>query len=123
MVAIFFFLTMLLFIPLGQATGEEMDRHQPTSAYIVNIFSSLIGIWLFSLVSFLRLPPFTWYLVFLIGILIYFYVRNRRSNIDWALAGVLVLIVGFFNQGAMWSPYSRLSLDEQFLTDKSKDQG
>ena len=29
-VAIFFILTLLLFIPLGQATGEEMDRHKPT---------------------------------------------------------------------------------------------
>jgi len=119
MVAIFFFLTALLFIPLGQATGEEMDRHPPTSAYIVNIISSLVGIWLFSLVSFLRFPPVTWYLVFLIGIIVYFYVRNRRSTIDWALAMGLVLFVGFFNQGVLWSPYSRLSLDELYLPGKS----
>ena len=122
MVAVFFFITVLLFIPIGQATGEEMDGHPPTFAYIVNILSSLAGIWLFSLVSFLQMPPYTWYLIFLVGILIYFYLRNRRQLVDWALAVGLVVGVGLLNQGALWSPYSRLSLEDQYFTDNNNSE-
>ena len=105
-----------VFDPIGQATGEEMDKHKPTLAYIVNIFSSLAGIWLFSLVSFLQMPPLTWFLIFLIGILTYFYICGRHHVLDWTLAVGLVVAVGFFNQGAFWSPYSRLSLSEHNLS-------
>jgi MFS family permease len=121
-VAIFFFITVLLFIPIGQATGQEMDGHQPTIAYIINILSSLAGIWLFSLISFLQLPPFTWYLIFLFGILIYFYLRDRRKVMDWAMAFGLVVAVFVFNQGAFWSPYSRLSLKEHNFIDKNNNE-
>jgi len=114
-VAIFFVLTLLLFIPLGQATGEEMNRHMPTRAYIVNILASLVGVWLFSLVSYLRLPPWTWYLVFLSGVLGYFAVRERRSWVDLTIAGAILLGVAVLNRGAMWSPYSRLSLQDHNL--------
>ncbi len=37
-VLIFFLLTMLLFIPLGQATGEEMARHAPLVDVVLMAF-------------------------------------------------------------------------------------
>jgi len=60
-ILVFFFLTLFLFIPLGQATGEEMANHLPVPSYIVNILASLVGVWLFSLVSFLNTPPILWF--------------------------------------------------------------
>jgi spermidine synthase len=123
MVAIFFFLTMLIFIPLGQATGEEMDHHKPVPAYIVNIFASLIGIWIFSIVSFLQMPPAIWYLLFLLGILSYFAIRGRRSVLDFILAGTMVIGLFLLNDNTIWSPYNRLSLEDLELKKQGSDQG
>ena len=67
-VLIFFLLTMWVFIPLGQATGEEMLRHAPVPAYIVNIVASLTGIWIFTGLSYLQTPPVLWFGLGLFGL-------------------------------------------------------
>jgi spermidine synthase len=109
-VIIFFFLTLFLFIPLGQATGEEMAKHLPVSAYIVNIIASLVGIWLFSLLSYLNTPPIVWFAFSLIGIGIYlaFYHKFR-----WMM-GVVFLItlfgIGIVEPKTIWSPYNRIDI-------------
>lgn len=115
MVTLFFVLTMFLFIPLGQMTGEEMARHQPVPAYVVNILSSLLGIWVFSLISFLQVPPVFWFGVALLGLAIYFYQRASLSRLDWVWIGLSLLGLAAFNAGAIWSPYQRLSYTDLYL--------
>ena len=64
---IFFLLCTFLFVPLGQATGEEMAKHPPIKAYAVNILASLLGVWAFSLLSYWQTPPVVWFAVGLAG--------------------------------------------------------
>lgn len=115
MVLIFFFITVFLFIPLGQATGEEMRHHKPIPAYIVNIVASLAGVWIFALISYLQLPPVAWFGLGIIGIAGYLGYRRCLSKTAIALYSTSFLLLLIFGQGAMWSPYQRLQLEEQFV--------
>ncbi|MEW5868734.1 MAG: hypothetical protein AB1894_05610 [Chloroflexota bacterium] len=115
MVVVFFVLTMLMFIPLGQATGEEMARHKPVPAYVVNIAASLLGIWAFTLVSYLQVPPVIWIGLALLGVVVYYRLRSRISPLDWGMLALILIGLGAFNGGAIWSPYQRLSYTDLIL--------
>ena len=121
-VLVFFLLTVFLFIPLGQATGEEMARHTPVPAYIVNILASLAGVWVFSFLSYLQTPPAIWFGLGLIGFGFYLYDQRAlsRRTVGIFAAALVALIV--FGQGAIWSPYQRLQVTDLYLARQSDGQ-
>ena len=50
-----------VFVPIGRILGAAMDRHKNViQAYSINVFGSLMGIWLFVALSGLWLPPVVW---------------------------------------------------------------
>lgn len=114
-VVIFFLLTMFLFIPLGQATGEEMARHAPVPAYIVNIVASLTGVWVFSLLSYLQTPPVIWFGVGLLGVGLYLAFRQALSRFTMAIFVLALIGLAVFGQGTIWSPYQRLEVTDLSL--------
>ena len=58
-----FLMILVAFIPLGQILGSLLDNHRNIiAAYSINIIGSLIGIWVFSLLSFYYTPPWMWLL-------------------------------------------------------------
>lgn len=114
-VLIFFLMTMFLFIPLGQATGEEMARHEPVPAYFVNILASLIGVWLFSIISFLQSPPVVWFGIAILGAAVYFRKRYTMSRLNWSILGLVLVAIVLFSRDAVWSPYQRLSVSDLYL--------
>ncbi len=63
-VGLLFFLlacTMWSFIPLGRITARLLaEDPEPLRGYLVNLLGSLLGIWLFVLLSGLRQPPAVW---------------------------------------------------------------
>ncbi len=114
MVLVFFLMTMSLFIPLGQATGEEMAHFAPIPAYTVNILASLTGVWLFTLLSYLQTPPVLWFGLSLLGIGLYLAAKRMLSR-STVLIFVLVLIgLIVLGQGVIWSPYQRLEIWDSF---------
>ena len=115
MVLIFFLLIVMLFIPLGQATGEEMAEHDPVPAYVVNILASLMGVWVFSLVSYLETPPILWLALSMLGTGVYFTYRRAFSKIGLLLFVITLGVVGVFSKQATWSPYQRLDLSPAYL--------
>jgi hypothetical protein len=114
-VLVFFLAIMFLFVPLGQATGEEMARHSPTLAYIVNIFGSLIGIWAFSLLSYLRAPPVIWFGLGLLGVGVWLYATQALSRFATTVSVLIIIGLVVFGRGAVWSPYQRLEVSDLFL--------
>jgi hypothetical protein len=114
-VAVFFLVTMFLFIPLGQATGEEMARHAPVPAYIVNIVASLAGVWAFSLLSYLQTPPVIWFGVGLLGVGLYLAARQALPRFTVAVFMLVPIGLAVFGQGTIWSPYQRLEVTDMFL--------
>ncbi|PWB54067.1 MAG: hypothetical protein C3F13_07180 [Anaerolineales bacterium] len=103
-----------VFVPIGRLLGRLLDDHPNTIfAYSVNIAGSLIGTWLFVILSFFYLPPFWWFAVFavIMSIFIIWTRVNWRINISLLIA--IIVLSWFAGQvpGALkviWSPYQKL---------------
>ena len=115
-VLVFFLLILFLFIPLGQATGSEMARHGPVSAYAVNLLASLVGIWAFSVVSYLQTSPAVWFGLGLLGLWLYLRSRQLLSRLDSLVMPLTVVGLAVFGQGEIWSPYQRLVVEDRWAT-------
>ena len=77
-----------IFVPVGRILGRLMDEHPNTIwAYSVNIAGSLVGTWLFVLMSFLYQPPFAWFLVFGLLMLIFIVWTKKDRRINFLLVG------------------------------------
>ena len=109
-----------MFIPLGRLLGRLLEEHPRTIwAYSVNVAGSLVGIWLFVLVSGLGMSPVVWFALaaaLLAGLILCLENRPRR-RIDLALAGGLVVLAWIAGRepGSLevrWSPYQKLVLYE-----------
>lgn len=115
-------LVMLLiveaFIPVGRLLGRLMDRHpRPILAYSINVMGSLVGIWLFVLLSMKHQPPVVWFGV--LSLLALPFLAIRRPTSRTALLGLVALVIAASfadrDRGAIqvvWSPYQKLALFE-----------
>src|SRR3954469_6100120 len=50
-----------LFVTVADRMGDELTKHPPLRAYVVNLLGSLAGVAAFALVSWLQLPPVVWF--------------------------------------------------------------
>lgn len=107
-----------IFVPIGRLLGRLIDDH-PNSigAYSVNVAGSLVGTWLFVVLSLFYLPPILWIVVvvILMAILIFWTRRDWRINI--ALLGIMAILAWFAGQvpnslSVIWSPYQKLMVRE-----------
>ena len=116
-----------VFVPIGRLLGRLMDDHPRTIwAYSVNVSGSLVGIWLFVLISAFYQPPVTWFAV--MGVLTAFFlnINSKEKKVNIALiAGIIVLswFAGkdFGSINVVWSPYQKLNLKEWKHGDKVVD--
>jgi hypothetical protein len=103
-----------IFVPIGRILGRMMDDHPNTIwAYSVNVAGSLVGTWLFVILSFFYLPPFGWFVVFAIMMVIFMTWTRRDWRINLSLLGAIVLLSWFAGQvpgslNTIWSPYQKL---------------
>ena len=114
------FLIMILlvemFIPIGRLLGRLLNEHPNTiQAYSFNVAGSLVGTWLFVLLSFLYQPPLTWFLV-LAALTVVFLDRSSKSwrlNLALLVGTVALSLFAGIMPGSMevvWSPYQKLVL-------------
>src|SRR5262249_39551942 len=105
-----------LFLPLGRLLGRTLADHPQTiRAYSVNVAGSLIGVWLFVLLSALHSPPVAWAAAAAGLLLAVGYALGRLQRLDVMLAGALVPLAAIagYEPGAIevhWSPYQKLAL-------------
>jgi hypothetical protein len=104
------------FVPVGRLMGRLLDEHPRTIlAYSVNVGGSLIGIWLFALLSAWYLPPPAWFAVAAALVLLLAALSRALAVLDLLLlAGVVALAwVAGLQPGSLetaWSPYQKLVL-------------
>ena len=114
---VFFLLIALVMVGPGQELGRAMTRlPNRVRAYSVNIFGSIVGIVLFSLVAWLQLSPGWWFAVVVLG-LAYFLLPRSITKTDaprLALLGAIVLLASatklfssMDGHHEFWSPYYR----------------
>ena len=110
-----FFLTVITFLPFGQLTGRLMNKFSPLTGYTINIVGSLFGIWAFSAISFLSLPPFYWFLIALL--LCLWFLQGQRYLLlgNAAVAGICLALLFLYRGESLWSPYYRIDLDPMVL--------
>ncbi len=102
---IVFYLMAFTFACLGQKLGQTFDKFPPLPAYSINVGASLLGILLFSGLSYLSLKPEHWLLVGC-ALCLRFYYKPLQ-----AAALVACVAIAFFTSapGVIWSPYYRVS--------------
>tara|TARA_Y100000590_G_C15715703_1_gene1011800 strand:- start:147 stop:2531 length:2385 start_codon:yes stop_codon:yes gene_type:complete len=112
-IALIFSYNSLCFIPLGQLTSRLMARQEKLLSYSWNLIGSLSGIILFSIISFLWLPPSFWFTIFSIGLLMFIY-KNKKQLIISIFSFTAVLIIfsmpNVVNELVIYSPYQKLTL-------------
>jgi spermidine synthase len=112
-VVLIFTFNALCFVPLGHLASHLMMRQRKLIAYSWNLIGSLIGIIVFSLISFLWLPPIVWVIVTAVGVMAF--LRSELSSMIpsavavIAVVAVLSIPVGV-NQLEVYSPYQILTL-------------
>ncbi len=113
-----FALITLLFIPLGNLTAHKFSAFKPLPGYTINVVGSLVGILVYTFISFLGWPPAIWFL--LAGLAgLYFLPRGdtRRWVAQAALAAVPIVLALVWPTGAertLWSPYYRIDLTSKY---------
>jgi len=133
-VALGVFLLLLLFglivatmIPLGQSVGRCFSAEpRRIAAYSSNIAGSLVGIWIFSLLSNLSMPPAVWIGIGM-GCLLLISFKSKSTlvvGIPLLLLSVLSAL-GFPNtkSGELWSPYQKLVLRQKAFSVVHKESG
>jgi SAM-dependent methyltransferase len=121
-------------IPMGQMVSRFLELRAGISAYSINVAASIVGIWIFTGLSFLALPPVWWFAAFGVGMLLLTWRMARfRAVIVAALAAMAALLwwgerlslydprefYGAANvarrakvsfERTYWSPYQKLTL-------------
>jgi SAM-dependent methyltransferase len=123
----FFVVICLAMVGPGQELGRSLEREpNRVRAYTINIAGSLAGIALFSLSSYLQLPPGFWFAA-VVGLVGWFLVRDSRPKSGLAWAGVAVpliaiVVLSSWRSGSFgfdrnvpgttyWSPYYRIDYE------------
>jgi spermidine synthase len=107
-----------IFVPLGRILGRMLDDHPNTIwAYSVNVAGSLVGIWIFVILSLFFQPPFVWFVVF--GVMMVVLIKWSRldQGLNLLLLGAVVILSWFAGRvpnsiEVIWSPYQKLVLSE-----------
>lgn len=106
-----FYLIVFTFMCIGQRLGRLFGDFAPLNGYTINVAASLLGILLFSVVSFLGLPPAAWMLIGCALTVPYY----RKPLQLGCLAAAVILSFVLSAPGVIWSPYYRITIDKSVL--------
>jgi SAM-dependent methyltransferase len=111
-VAVFFILIALMFVGLGQVLGRAFDAYpNRVLGYTLNISGSIIGILVFSALSFAHMRPVIWFLISCAGVAYLLY-QDKALSLSRMLALVTLLTIIamppdwlYSKHETRWSPY------------------
>ncbi|HYB88861.1 MAG TPA: spermidine synthase [Streptosporangiaceae bacterium] len=109
---IIFLLVTGVMAGLGQAVARIFVRFQPLSAYRLDIVGSIAGITVFSLLSFMDLPPAGWGVIAGVGLAVLLAPRIRWWQLLAIGGAVTLLILESVVPNQQWSPYNKLSVQQ-----------
>lgn len=119
-----FILITFLFIPLGYITVKKFKIFPPLRGYSINVSGSLVGILLYTLISFLRWPPSAWFLI--AGVGAFYFLPLYGALKSWVMNGILMLLIVLITmiqppdaERTLWSPYYRIDLNSIYAEQPS----
>tara|TARA_Y100000741_G_scaffold105940_1_gene79133 strand:- start:61 stop:2457 length:2397 start_codon:yes stop_codon:yes gene_type:complete len=112
-IAVIFLLNAVAFIPLGHLVARLMMNCNTLKAYSYDLIGAILGIILFTILSFLWTGPTVWLLISFAAII--FFQLNLRLNIKFNCISLVILILSlntFLDPDKMdlHSPYQNVSL-------------
>lgn len=108
--SLFYIMTSLCFIPLGQEIGRLMKDIEPIIAYSVNIIGSIIGIAVFFIFSFLSLEPVYWMLICM-PLIVWIYRKKKYFVIvNIMLLVITTVLIYYQTREVIWSPYHKITI-------------
>jgi SAM-dependent methyltransferase len=119
---VLFVIVAALFVTAAQRIGREMAPLPPLRGYTANILGSLAGVGAFALLSWLELPPVTWFAVaFLAAVPLMVTadpaMKARPGLVALALGvclfGASLGLIYTLGRGALWSPYYKITVSQQ----------
>lgn len=112
-----------IFTLLSQDLGRLFNQFTPLQAYSLNILGSLAGIATFTLMSFLSLPAWVWFLVVVLLLMPFLpFDRSFGLNVILLLGLVAAIAASDYAYFNIWSPYYRLNVI-QVSMDKAESVG
>lgn len=106
---VIFILATVMFISIGQEVGRAFSGIKPLVAYIINICGAILGVGLFTAISFFNSSPLVWFIIAFLCLLPFLF-KKRLFYFN-----VLAFILSFFfiwiiSHGAIFSPYYRVDI-------------
>ncbi len=116
---IMFGMVASIFFPLGQLLANMFASHEKIIiAYSINILGSIIGIWLFGLLSFLYTPPLIWLILSMACGLLFIERKpiNRYLFLLFLLFSSVIITIPFSRPLlTLWSPYQKLDVYKIYI--------
>jgi protein-L-isoaspartate O-methyltransferase len=107
--AVIFVLSTAVMAGFGQAVARLFVTFEPLKAYRLDIFGSILGTAVFTLLAFLELPPVAWGVIAAGGLVLLL----GRSARWWQYAAAVVVVAMLAVESAVphqqWSPYYKIS--------------
>jgi spermidine synthase len=106
-------LNAVCMIPFGQLVSRLMMRSDKLPSYSWNLIGSLVGIILFSFISFAWTPPWVWVLLCTVGVIPFLY--RRIAHLLPSIFSLAILLIVFVipfqsDKDDIYSPYQIISL-------------
>ena len=109
--AVIFVLSTAVMAGFGQAVARLFVTFEPLKAYRLDIFGSILGTAVFTLLAFLELPPVAWGVIAAGGLVLLL----GRSARWWQYAAAVVVVAMLAVESAVphqqWSPYYKISAE------------
>lgn len=108
-----FVLTVLVFLGPGQLLGKLLIIGKPLKAYIVDLLGGIVGIILFSLISYISTPAYGWFIgigIATIVLILLLKHNNKIISLQIVILLIAIAIPLIYNGNSIWSPYNRLTI-------------
>ncbi len=106
---VIFVLVVVVMAGLGQAMARTFAQFKPLDAYRFDIIGSVAGIVLFSVLSFIGLPPIAWGAVVAAAFVLLLGIRQRWWQWVAIVAIVAMLLLESLSTVDVWSPYYKIT--------------
>ena len=121
-IAIFFCLISLLFVPLGQQLGISLRSFPPLVSYSLNIFGSILGVVAFSYLSSLMLSPVYWFIVGLALSLWFIAGTLKKLLLNAGVFFLALCAVARMDAFSCWSPYQKVDINPMSFSSQEEPQ-
>jgi len=108
-----FSLIALMFVPIGQMVGWYLEQaRNGIRGYSLNVFASLVGILLYTLLCYLDQPPPVWIALAgaMLAILVWDVPKLRWTTLTVFVLSALAAAIPVGSGKMYWSPYQKLGL-------------